>query len=439
MIYNHITELIGDTPLLKIDPKVHGLKYIDVYAKLEMTNPFGSLKDRIAHGMIKDDVEDIIAQKKTVLESSSGNTAKALSTICASYGIPFKTVASRIKVPEVRMLLQIIGADIEELPGVSECPDPFDPNDMLVYTKNLVKSNPGKFHLTDQYFNPKNPESHYRATGDEIVNDLGSVDYFIGFLGTCGSTTGVGKRLREANPDTEIIGVVASPGHHVPGGRNANELWEVGFFVKDFYNHIVEGTTAQGIEGVIELVQKCGLLCGPTTGLNYIAGMKKLHELDKELSEDNRKTAVFLACDRLETYMSYMKKHAPELFSGRTTTRTSVTDIDEQALQDAPTIDPEDVSAYLEKDALVVDVRGTFAYSIGHIPGSINIVDELLKEIVEMGPAFDKTKPVIIACSKGDISRRYAAFLTGQGYQAYSLTGGLSAYRQAGLEMNKTT
>ena len=139
MLYEHITELIGNTPLLKIDRAVHQLQHIDLYAKLEYYNPFGSLKDRIAYGMLKDVLAEVKSTAKTVVESSSGNTAKALSALCALYDLPFKTVTSRIRYPEVRMILHILGAQIEELPSVSECPDPFDPNDFLAVAKNLVR------------------------------------------------------------------------------------------------------------------------------------------------------------------------------------------------------------------------------------------------------------------------------------------------------------
>ena len=90
MIYNHITDLIGNTPLLKIDPKVHGLNNFEIYAKLEYYNPFGSLKDRIAWEMLRSKLDDSIANQKTILESSSGNTAKALAALSKIYGLSFK-------------------------------------------------------------------------------------------------------------------------------------------------------------------------------------------------------------------------------------------------------------------------------------------------------------------------------------------------------------
>src|SRR5260370_8203340 len=140
MLYEHITELIGNTPLLKIDRNVHGLHHIELYAKLEYFNPFGSLKDRIAYGMLKEVLAEAQSGHKTIVESSSGNTAKALSALCSLYDLPFKTVTSRIRIPEVRMILHILGPQIEELSCVSECPDPFDPNNFLPVAKSLVQA-----------------------------------------------------------------------------------------------------------------------------------------------------------------------------------------------------------------------------------------------------------------------------------------------------------
>ena len=157
MIVNSITELIGNTPLLKIQPDVHRLQNIDLYAKLEMNNPFGSLKDRIGWGIIKDDIEEISRDKKTLIESSSGNTAKALAVLAAIYGVELTTITNRINVPEVKKILQVIGANIEELPGLSECPDFTDPNNPITYIEKKIAQDPQKYYHTSQYTNEKKP------------------------------------------------------------------------------------------------------------------------------------------------------------------------------------------------------------------------------------------------------------------------------------------
>ena len=114
MLIKDVSELIGRTPLLEIDPAVHGLKNIRLYAKLEHLNPFGSIKDRSATGVLSEDFDEIVASGKTVVESSSGNMAKALSILCGMRKVPFRIVSSKIQVKEVKQVLQVLGAEIEE-------------------------------------------------------------------------------------------------------------------------------------------------------------------------------------------------------------------------------------------------------------------------------------------------------------------------------------
>jgi len=153
MAYESVEELIGNTPLVKIDQDIHGLENIELYAKLEYYNPFGSLKDRVAYNMVKPELEEIKKEDKTVLEASSGNTAKAMSTISSMHGLEFKTITNRIKYPAVRKILKTLGTDIEELPGLSDCPDPNDPDNFHSQAQDIAEKNPEEYFHPDQYFN----------------------------------------------------------------------------------------------------------------------------------------------------------------------------------------------------------------------------------------------------------------------------------------------
>ncbi|MGD9638703.1 MAG: pyridoxal-phosphate dependent enzyme [Alphaproteobacteria bacterium] len=439
MKYNSVMDMVGNTPVLLISPEIHGLKNIDLYAKLEYYNPFGSVKDRIAKGLLEPYIEEIKKSGKRVIEASSGNTAKALTALASVNGIGCRVISSRIKYPEMRQILQTLGADIDELPSLSDCPDPFDPNDTLQYTANILKTEPEKYHYTDQYYSELNPTTHYRTTGKELVDDLGNVDYFYSFLGTCGSTLGTGRYLREHNPQLKIYGIVAEAGHNIPGGRNMNELWEVGLYRREHYDDLITGDTKQAVEGLLTLNRKCGVMCGPTGGLAYYATVKHLKTIDEELEKSGeRKTAVFIACDRVELYMSFLKQHAPEIFAGATTTKKTVTSLNPEEIATANIIKAEELDDYLAKKPLVIDIRGNFAYSMGHIPNSINILDEALAIMLESGRAFPDDKTIIITCRVGDISNRYAAFLKMQGYNAYSLEGGIQAYKKFGGNLEKS-
>ena len=434
MIFKKIEDLIGNTPLLLVPPNVHRIPGLELYAKLEYMNPFGSLKDRVALSMLKPVLSDLTINKQTILEASSGNTAKALCAIAGTHGLRFKAVTNRIKTPEVRMVLQSLGAEIEELPGLSDCPDPLDPNDFTAVATRMAAQEPDKYFYTDQFFNPLNIAAHYETTGQEIIDDLGKVDHYFGFLGTCGSAMGVGNRLRERNSETAIWGVVASAGHHVPGGRNATELWESGFFRKDFFSGLVEGTRDEAISGMLELNRKVGMLCGPTSGLTYIAALKKLRELRS--STEHPIKAVFIACDRIEPYMSYLKTYSPEIFNSSNSTQVRVNNLHEEELLESKHIDCSELKEWLAGGAIAIDIRGNFAFSRGHIPNSINILDELLTQIIEEGPVFPQGRRICILCSVGTISRKFAAFLAHQGYQAASLMGGVSAWKRSKMELS---
>src|SRR5436305_5801731 len=312
MLYNHITELIGNTPLLRIDPAVHQLANVEVYAKLETYNPFGSLKDRVAWGILKDEIELIVEKQQTIIEFSSGNTGKALAVLASLYGINYETITNRIKVPEVHDMLRLMGASIEVLPGMSECPDPNDPNDPLSYLEQKVHANPSRYFHTDQYRNAKNYQAHYEHTGQEIFADLGAVDYFFGALGTAGSTRGVSTFLKERYADLQTIGVVAEKGDFIPGLRNVDEMSEVGIFDKALYQDILTVDAQDALSGMLALISQSGVLGGPSSGAVYYSMVQYLKQHSQAWTRP--KNVVFIVCDRVEWYLSYIQKRRPGLF-----------------------------------------------------------------------------------------------------------------------------
>lgn len=451
MLITHIKELIGNTPILKLDPKIHGLKTYDIYIKLEYMNPFGSVKDRVGLALIEPFMEELKAKNKTILEASSANTGKALAALCSIEGLKFKSYTNRVKVPEQRMILQALGSEIEELPGLSDCPDPNDPNDPTKYCEDLVNQGPEKYHYTNQYFNELNPEIHRKTTAKEIYEDLGAVDILVTPLGTCGTSQGTIDYLKEKNPSLKSIGVVSEPGSWVPGNRNLNELWEVGIYKEEKYDEILQDDYMNSIEGAIELLTKAGVFCGPTTGLQYQCIVKKLRfeEENKvkegiilENSKENKKKVIFIGCDRIEPYLNYIKRYKPEIFSSKTTTRPRV---NTQTLDDVSltnSIKPKELKYLIdskdENGFIIIDIRGHFAYSIGHIKDSINILDELFATLIEEGPSFPKNKKIVVVCSIGMISRKFASFLSVQGYDASNLEGGIMNWKKEGFEVLKT-
>ncbi|MFE1556278.1 pyridoxal-phosphate dependent enzyme [Streptomyces sp. NPDC058734] len=436
MRYDSITEAIGNTPLVRIDPHVHGLRNIDLYAKLEMLNPFGSLKDRAAWNMVRAGLAGAAARGETIVELSSGNTAKALALIAGLHGLPFKSVTNRMRIPEVKDLLLLLGADIEELPGQSECLDPTATDDPLtVFHQRL--SRPGSPHLhTDQYFNPLNAEAHAHGTGPEIIADLDgrAPDWFIACVGTAGSSTGVASALRAHDPAVRVIGLVGEKSDFIPGIRTADEVQEVGLFDPAVYDAVETVSADEAIEGMVTLLRRCALLAGPTGGAAYLGAVRHLRPLDAELTE--RRTAVFIVCDRAESYLGYVRARRPDLF-GRPAVRNSLTTVTAAELSRVTAIGVDEARKWIGTGSpLVVDLRGPFAYAALHIDGSVNIVDELFDELVRTGMPFSTTRPVLLACPVGEKSARYAALLTRMGHpDVRSLAGGIVAWRDAGAPL----
>ncbi len=428
MLYTHITELIGNTPLLRIDPAVHQLPNVEIYAKLETYNPFGSLKDRVAWGMLKDDIERIVEKQQTIIEFSSGNTGKALAVLASLYGVNYETITNRIKVPEVHDLLRLMGASVEVLPGMSECPDPNDPHDPLSYLEQKVHADPSHYFHTDQYRNEKNYQAHYEHTGREIFADIGAVDYFFGALGTAGSTRGVSTFLQERSADLQTMGVVAAKGDFIPGLRNIDEMSEVGIFEKTLYQDILAIDAQDALTGMLALISQSGVLGGPSSGAVYAAMVQYLKERSQGWTAP--KKVVFIVCDRVEWYLSYIQKRRPELFEQKVP-EDSFWKLKAADFQDAPRIAPEQVERFLrEEDPLIVDTRGSLAYKIGHLPNSLNIPDDKLADLLTFGVPFPHERNILFVCPKGDISKKFAFFLHRKGYRAYSLEGGIIQWRK---------
>ncbi len=436
MLYKSVTELIGNTPLIEISKEITKLKNINVYAKCELYNPFGSLKDRAGYAMLKDEIQKLKENNMTVIESSSGNTAKALQIICSMNGIPFKTVTNRIKIPETKEILKVAGAEIEELPGLSECPDPTDPNDPVAYIERIVSENPNKYYHTNQYTNLKNPKVHYEHTGKEIYDDLGKVDYFFGTLGTTGSSRGTIEYLLEKNKNLKKIGIIAEKGDTIPGIRNKDEMYEVGIFNKSLYDEIVLVNSDEAIEEMLVLNRKCGILGGPTSGAAFKGTLKYLREIDDKLEEPAN--AVFIACDRMEWYMSYIKKRRPEIFDSEIK-RETIRTLTEEDMKYAKTIDINNAEEWIEKNnPIIIDLRGNLAYKNGHIANAINITDIFFEDLVDNGTPFSKENSVLLVCSIGDKSKKFSSLLNKKGMNVYSLENGMTAWRENSLPLKRS-
>ncbi|MBN8548562.1 MAG: pyridoxal-phosphate dependent enzyme [Deltaproteobacteria bacterium] len=428
MIIDDITETIGNTPLLRIPAGVTGLKNISLYAKLEFFNPFGSLKDRIAWGMLRNELPRIKEAAQGIIENSSGNTAKAIAVLARRAGIPFKVVSALLRVKESKDMLRLLGVELEEVSGAVSCFDPSDPRDPQNLIAREVAQSRGKLFFTSQFTNQLNPQTHKETTAEEILRDLGPVDYFCSGLGTAGSTLGIAERLKEVNPKMTLVGIAAGKSDFIPGIRTIDQLLEAGIFTPEKYDEIVTVESGAAIDGVLTLIRECAVLAGPSSGAHLVGSLNYLRKIDATLARPA--TAVTIVCDRVEWYLSYLRERRPELFAERPKP-LSIYSLPSSALLNAASISFKNTEQWVEEQkALVVDIRAAVAFEYGSFPGAINIPGEILEKLLDArNPFAGAETPVLFVCPVGEQSRRFAAQLTRLGGKGYSLEGGLMAWR----------
>lgn len=212
-VKNDALDAIGNTPLVDVsvlspDPK------IKIYGKLESTNPTGSVKDRVAKSLIEDaEQKGLLKPGDTILEPTSGNTGLGLAMIGRIRGYKVKVVMPASVPPERVSLLEAFGAEVI----LSDADK--GTNESIVMAKHIAEENPS-YHMPYQYGNEANPLAHYETTGPEIVRDMPDVDVFVAGLGTGGTLMGVGRALREHNPDVQIIATAPHPDDKVQGLRS---------------------------------------------------------------------------------------------------------------------------------------------------------------------------------------------------------------------------
>ena len=299
-IFTSIDQLVGKTPLLELKniEKDTGAK---ILAKLESFNPAGSAKDRVALAMINDaEARGLLKPGATIIEPTSGNTGIGLAAIAASRGYDVIIVMPDTMSKERQLLMTAYGAKLVLTDGSKGMQAAIDK------AEQLAKEIPGSF-IPGQFDNPANPAAHEASTGPEIWEDTdGDVDIFVAGVGTGGSLTGVGRYLREKNPNIQIIAVepAGSPllsqgkaGSHGLQGIGANFVPKV--LDTGIYDEVVTVTEEQAYEAGRALGKREGILAGISSG----AALYAATELAKR-PENKGKTIVVLLPDTGDRYLS---------------------------------------------------------------------------------------------------------------------------------------
>ena len=301
-IAKQLTDLIGNTPLLELSKfsAAKGLQ-TNLIAKVEYFNPGGSVKDRIALAMIEDaEQKGVLKPGATIIEPTSGNTGVGLALVSAVKGYKLILTMPETMSVERRNLVKAYGAEVRLTPGKDGMPG------AIRAAEALRDSIPGSIIL-QQFENAANPAKHYATTGDEIWRDTdGKVDIFVAGVGTGGTISGVGKRLKELNPDIKIIAVEPSSSPVLNGGASGpHKIQGIGAgFVPKTYNadvvdEVFDVDNDDAIRTGRELAAQDGLLVGISAGAAAFAAS----EIAKR-PENQGKTIVTLLPDTGERYLS---------------------------------------------------------------------------------------------------------------------------------------
>lgn len=293
-VNDNVLDLIGHTPIVDVS-NLSPNPDVRILAKLEMQNPFGSVKDRIAKAMIEGaEKEGLLSPGQTIIEPSSGNTGIAMAAIARLKGYPIKILMPTSVSIERRQMLEIFGAEVILTPGEEGS------NGAVARARQLAAEHP-EWCFLYQYANDANPTAHYEGTGPEIFRDVPGITHFVAGLGTSGTLMGVGRYLKEQNPDIQIIAVEPPLGERVEGLRNIGEGYIPPIFENwhgfDLLDRKRVVRPRESIEWTRRLVAECGIFAGISSGAALAGAAKVAGQIDTG-------TIVFIVCDGGWKYLS---------------------------------------------------------------------------------------------------------------------------------------
>ena len=259
MLKRDIVDAIGDTPLVDVSvlSPVAGMR---IYAKLEGSNPSGSVKDRVARFMIEAAERDgLIKPGDTIIEPTSGNTGVSLAMIARARGYNLKVVMPAGVTQERIDLLIAYGAEI-----IFSDADK-GTNEAIIVAKQIAADNPD-YYFPYQYGNEANPRAHFETTGPEIIRDLPEIDIFIGGLGTGGTLMGNGKALRLHNPNIKIVAVAPPPDDVIQGLRSIEHGFIPEILDLDKLDARILVESEDSFFWTQQLMEQCGIFAGISSG-----------------------------------------------------------------------------------------------------------------------------------------------------------------------------
>lgn len=298
-MHDDILSTIGDTPLVRIN-KMNPNKNTTILAKLEGFNPTGSIKDRIALNMIEQaEMQGTLKKGQIIIEPTSGNTGVALGMIGVAKGYEVEIVMSDAVSIERMQMIRAFGAKVTLTEGK------LGTDGAIRRARELVKTNPGKYFMPDQFSNEYNKMAHYKTTGEEIWKETrGKIGYFVSSIGTSGTIMGVGMALKEHNPNIKIVCAHPVKGHYIQGLKNMEEAIVPAIYDPSKIDITIMVETETAYETARQIVKQEGIFVGMSSGAAMYAAMETARQVDSG-------TIVVIFPDRGEKYLS------TKLFNGK--------------------------------------------------------------------------------------------------------------------------
>ncbi|QQR79523.1 MAG: pyridoxal-phosphate dependent enzyme [Deltaproteobacteria bacterium] len=297
MLIHSILEKIGNTPLVRIRevgkelPQIQSGK-VKIYAKLEYFNPGGSIKDRPALRMIQEGLKSgKLTKEKTVLDSTSGNTGVAYAMIGAAMGIKIDLVMPENVSPQRKLIVTTFGSNIIYS-------SPMEGSDgAILLARKLLKENPDRYFMPDQYNNEFNPRAHYDSTGVEIWEQTDhQVTHFIAGIGTGGTVMGTGRRLKDYNKNIQVIAVEPDNAMHgLEGMKHMASSIVPGIYKENELDQKISMETEPAYDMSERLAHEEGLIVGHSSGGNMAAALRVAEKIQEG-------TIVTIFCDHGERY-----------------------------------------------------------------------------------------------------------------------------------------
>ena len=273
----NIIELIGNTPLVELRRLNPADGRVQLYGKLESSNPGGSIKDRVALSMVEaGERSGELTRDKILLEATSGNTGIGMAMMCAAKRYRCQLIMPESASIERRLIMQAYGAEIILTPAKRKT------DGAIEKAYALAREFPERYFLADQFNNPANWQAHYKTTAPEIwAQTEGRVTDIVTTLGTSGTAMGLSRWFREHHPEVRVIAVEPYPGHKIQGLKNMKESYRPGIFDKTLPHAIVNVADEDAFSAARRLAAEEGVFAGMSSGAALSAAIERARELDR--------------------------------------------------------------------------------------------------------------------------------------------------------------